>query len=173
MTPRLPNSDQKKLSASDEGGKAVEGLNESVDGDNDRQQTKKKSKGRQNRSAGNDTEKEGANKEQSSQKQISASNDGGTSVKGLDVSDADKTSSTKGKSGLKKRSASMDISSPKKRTKRSCKKGGDDGNEDTEEAGVIIDDESTEKELAFMTPGHKTQVSKHDLLSMKMSSLVF
>jgi len=155
-------SDQKKLSASDEGGTAVKGLNDSADGDNDSRQMMKKAKGRRNRSACNDTEQEGANIEQSGQKKNSASDDVGTAAKGLDVSDTDKTSSTKGKSGKKKRSASIDSASPKKRTKRSCKKGDNNNIEYTEEAGFKSDDEVTEKESAFMTPGHKTQVSKND-----------
>jgi len=109
-------SDQKKLSASDEGGTAVKGLNDSADG-------MKKAKGRQNRSASNDTEQEGVNIEQSGQKKISASDDGGTAAKGLDVSETDKTSSTKGKSGQKKRSASIDSASPKKKLRGHARKG--------------------------------------------------
>ena len=55
----IVQSGQKKLSVNDEGGTAVKGLDDSVDGDNDRHQTTKKARGQHNRSAGNDTEKEG------------------------------------------------------------------------------------------------------------------
>ena len=158
----IAQSGQRKLSVSDEGGTAVDRLDDSADGDNDRHQTTKKATGQQNRSAGNDTEQEGANIVLSDQKKLSASDENGTAAKGLDVSDTDKTSSTKGKSGKKKRSASINSASPKKRTKRSCKKGDNNNIEYTEEAGFKSDDEVTEKESAFMTPGHKTQVSKND-----------
>ncbi len=70
----------------DKGCTAVKGLDDSADGDNDRHQTTKKPTGQQNSSAGSDTEKEGANMALSNQKKLSASDEGGRAVKGLDDS---------------------------------------------------------------------------------------
>ncbi len=94
----IAQSGQKKLKVSDEGGTAVKGLDDSADGDDDRHQTTKKATGQQNRSDGNDTEKEGANIALSDQKKLSASNEGGTAMKGLDDSadrDNDRHQTTK------------------------------------------------------------------------------
>ena len=89
----IAQSGQRKLSVSDEGGTAVIRLDEGADGDNDRHQTTKKATGQQNRSAGNDTEQEGANIVLSDQKKLSASDENGTAVKGLnDSADGDNDS---------------------------------------------------------------------------------